>query len=418
MRLTHLLEPAAGVGALLAPLRTRLAKGTMRVTCVDSDGKALAKIHEDLGPSLGSRLRTISGDFLSPRVLKAVISHGRPDCVILNPPFLGRGFPQQRLRGNTLLADLAAPLPLEAHFFAAAADLVRPGGRVLAILPASVVTGDGCEPLRRALLGVGSFQMIHELPPFTFPAVEARVFLVVYDRTKAGSEIRLLNHRLLSPDERSIRLADLATNTRLDFAYYEARESLARITTSWSTLQWTAIREMGELTRGRVTATRKTPAILHTHHFRNGFWRPPPQRSQGREELVTARRTNILFARVHRDALQSVGVLARSCALPLSDCILRLRLKNETAFVPALLAVRVALHPALGLGALLMRGSGARYITAAGLERFHVPFGLSSRFPRLFRVYETAVCERNDQMMRKIEKRIAHHLLRFLPDLN
>src|SRR5258708_7934105 len=84
------LDPAAGTGALLAPLARRFANSGTRVICVDTDGDALRVLQDNFQPTLGLSLRVIHRDFLTPQ--SGLDSGAEPsfDCVIMNPPFCAR----------------------------------------------------------------------------------------------------------------------------------------------------------------------------------------------------------------------------------------------------------------------------------------------------------------------------------------
>jgi hypothetical protein len=409
-----LLEPAAGIGALLTPLLGRLAAAEATVVCVDVDRQALHALRTRVrraSPDL--RLHTVSGDFLSGRVQRAVRAHSPQfDCVVLNPPFLGREVHQPTQAMSGLFAELRSPMPPEAYFLANAVELLRPGGRALAILPASVITGDRCAALRRLLLRLGAFLSVHELPAFTFPGIEARVYLTVFERSTALSALVLKNHRLVRPDIRTLALGHVGPKARLDYAYHEACERLARVQRVWSDCTWRTLDSLTSVSRGRTEATGKTAGVLHTTCATRGFWRVPARPWQPLVADDGVRTTDLLLARVHRTALATLGPPRRAARAPLSKCVLRIRPAQPEDAPRLLFALRVLLHPRLELAALLVRGAGARYIARNDLQMLSVPMDLADQHPRHFRKYCDALDRRDSSALRHIEDTVARQTLR------
>ena len=70
-------------------------------------------------------------------------------------------------------------MPLEAAFLCRALELLADGGRLLAIVPCSVVMSESLQWLREELLSQGAIRFVHELPPRSFPGVDSRMYLLV-----------------------------------------------------------------------------------------------------------------------------------------------------------------------------------------------------------------------------------------------
>jgi len=181
-----ILDPAVGRGALLGPVLSRLGRLPESIVCVDSDSRVLRYVSASFRPSLGSRLRLIHADFLEWSLTAEQYEEGWPfDCIVMNPPFLGRKKSWIRLNLGREFANNGSGsrfIAVEAAFVARAITLLRPHGRLLAVAPASVVASLTTQWLRDLMLQMGTFRYIHELPRYTFSGVEARIYLLVYDK--------------------------------------------------------------------------------------------------------------------------------------------------------------------------------------------------------------------------------------------
>ena len=396
-----LLEPAAGRGNLLVPLLTRgVLRG--RILCVDTDRAALTALRSRTATFLNApKLRTITGDFLSSQVAQK-LTRAFPegfDCVVMNPPFLAR---RSRAEWSPQWTDVSQDswLPVEARFLLTAIERLRPGGRLLAIVPSSLVSGDLCSAVRAHLLSEGSVRFVHELPPSTFPRLQASIYLLVFDRGKPSRFVTLLNHRLRNPERLRIRVGDCDRN-RLDFSYHDARRILVRITSQRKELRWAPLGELANIVRGSGVGSKSSNAMLHTHHFANGFWNIGTRRPRARRTGKTLSR-DILMARVHRTALALLGLSDGNQSRRLSDCIYRIRAHDSQHTLRLLYGLRSVLGIE-ELRPLLLRGSGAKYVGIGDLKQFQIPVNLHAAMSKSFRQYVVAVNERNLEAMVAME---------------
>src|SRR4030066_1647259 len=102
---------------------------------------------------------------------------------------------------------------------------LRPGGRLLAVVPCSVVSSSKTTWFRQYIMMLGSIDYMHELPKRTFKGVESRVYLMVYTKSNIQESVILRNHDLSRPLNVLISKEDLNVYPRFDYSYIRARLS-------------------------------------------------------------------------------------------------------------------------------------------------------------------------------------------------
>jgi SAM-dependent methyltransferase len=163
------LDPACGEGALL------LAAGALlQHHGADTAGRSLTGVEIDPGRAAGARRALVANGLGGARVVQAdALLRPAPlrdagfDVVIGNPPFLSptaqRGALPASLRralNSRLPEGMGALTNMAALFLAEAMQLVRPGGTVGMILPASFLTSRDAAPVRAAVLREGTLEWL------------------------------------------------------------------------------------------------------------------------------------------------------------------------------------------------------------------------------------------------------------------
>ena len=408
------------MGALLGPLHGRLSNA--RVACVEVDGQAVRFLRRTIAnrsAGLPPATRVHHGDFLGANVRSTLLAEQPEgfDCICMNPPFFGRGFPSQRVR-STRLGLHGVALPLEALFVVRALEHLRPGGRLLAIFPASVIGGDTTSALRSAMTSVGSFRAVHELPVYTFPGVDAAVFLVVYDLGVRTQRVTLLNHRLTRPDRLTVDAGSIEAGARLDYEFHAARSGYSALIDAWPELAWSPLSLHASVLRGSRRGGRAHKAVLHSAHTDGPVWRrPSAQGLDGRHEGGIAA-NDLLMARVHRSAAETVGMLGQAAPVPWSDCVYRIRPKRPQRATAIFFSTRVVLTQP-EFGPLIMRGSGAKYVARDDLLALRIPVALADHHTREFGLWREALARRDIAGMREIETTVQAALCaRLLPTVS
>jgi hypothetical protein len=401
----RILEPSVGTGDLLAPITEQLRRRSKEVVCVDSDGTALRTLRNTLGKQLGKSLITIKSDFLKWANHPSKL-HEPFDCIVMNPPFLGRpadfepispvAFPVAAVKHN-----VTRRAPTELAFVAKALALLKRNGRLLAILPASLISSERTLWFRQRLLEQGAFLYVHELPRNTFKHVEARIYLCVYKKGAHQRQTLLCNHRLQRPDAVRVTAKELSVHTRFDFSFHEARRSYESTVAKTPKLAWHSIASIAFIQRGDERSPIRRKATIHTSNFSDGFW-SSRLLFKGNASAMGLLRSDIVIKRVGRHCALSAGLYQGVNGRPFSDCLFRIHSWDAGTTIALLLGIRVAFGSHCGRH-LLEQGTAAAYITEDSLGRFRIPLDLALRYPIHFGRYERALRIRSLESMLSVE---------------
>ena len=169
----RVLDPACGDGRFLAAVLERRPGAT--VVGVDIDPAAVAAARGSLGPSA----HVLHADAL------AHDWHAEQfDLVVGNPPFLNQLAAATSRRGRSALGG-GAYADAAALFLALSIRLVRPGGRVVLVLPRSVLATRDAAPIRAAVAEQASLDALWTAD---HPVFDASVLTVVASFTKGGRQ--------------------------------------------------------------------------------------------------------------------------------------------------------------------------------------------------------------------------------------
>jgi hypothetical protein len=386
----NILEPAVGNGALLKALVNNLKAQDGHIVIVDMNKKALAKSREIRFPS-GWLISAHNTDYLSLQL------DGQFDCVIMNPPFAA----QSAKWVSFSLGSSQYRCAIEAAFVLKAISSLKRGGRMIGVLPASLISGSGHQWLRNELTKSGSIKVVHELPEKTFPGTDVKTYLLIFDKCAPNGPTRFLNHSLENPEE----IAIAAVNDRLDFAYHEAKGELKRLRTKTS-LVWRPIGEIASIHRGEIETPTKVSSI-HTTDYQNGFWKLP----KTQKVFISQRAVmpgDILVKRVSRNCASSFGVTTRSQKSNATDCIIILRPLKKQNSKSLLFSLRVFFGWKWAK-AFIERGTGASFISQGALKAVNIPTNLHHLERRSFLQYRRALQKKNHDEMTEIESRVRSH---------
>lgn len=412
-RLQRVLDPAVGNGALLEPFFRRAKNSGFEIYAIDTDSRPLRRVFQKVSGELKSASKVVQADFLD--WCSEYCKQRQPrlfDCIVMNPPFAARRQkwkPLSNLKQLDQFPDLPAAGPIEAAFLLSSVALLRPGGRLLAVLPASVVAAPNLAWLRQTVLATGSIHHVHELPRFTFSDIESRIYLLVFEKGSHQSKISLLNHDLLKPERMVIERSKLAPTQRLDFGYHKSAAKIRALKPN-QTLGWLPLKELAKIIRGSEQTPNIPKHIIHTGHCRDGFW----QREQPRPKNITGEKQikphDILVKRVSRNCARSFGLGHGIEGALASDCTMIIRPKHRISHIRLLFAIRSMMNLEFG-PAFLERGTGAQYLSQSELLDFEVPYLLAGILPSDFSDYLKAVRRRCFRSMLLIERIAAEWLL-------
>jgi len=405
--MTRVLDPAVGEGALLQPIVKRLGQGTS-VVCVDVDLTALDVARARL-TSNDSEIHCVHGDFL--RVTESKhLTRDNFDCVIMNPPYAAKKSEWTRMDCSAIGWHKKVSLPKEIAFVLRGIELLRAGGRLLAVVPTSIVSAVLFAEFRNRLGQIGRFHYVHELPKFTFPRVEGRIYLLVFEKGGCTSNIELRNHDLHEPECMRVGWSDLGVLRRLDFGFQQSRRRFKSLVDGTPELNWHSIDELFSICRGPRESPRGARIAIHTTDFRNGFWNVAARHVKC-APLSQVESEDLLVARVGRHCLQSLGAILGHRAVSWSDCVFRLRPACKLNVTARLLSIRAILRlPEIAY--MLERGVGATYITESDLGALKIPSLKGRRFDHSINAYSAAMARKDCSRMLQIEKLTMKAILR------
>ena len=382
-----LLDPAVGNGNLIGPLVSRIKASRSEVVCIDIDSEAIRYVAETYSCELGPRAKFIHADFLAWQPSAGFEGF---DCIVMNPPFAAKKSSWQWTTFHDADGRTVARLtPLEAAFLRKSIDLLSKGGRLLSVLPCSVVMADSLQWLRDAMLSDGAIRFVHELPPRTFANVESRMYLLVFEKGASQRTITLLNHDLHKPERVSVQLAD-GRFQRLDFGFVSARIKLSDLQ-KHQLLQWTPLSNVAEVIRGEIDSPIGPRCAIHSTDFSGGFWHASKRHDHtiGGKTERKIRRGDLLMSRVGRAAFRSIGRGIGIIGMACSDCVLIIRPKNYRISLKTLFALRFLLcHD--WIQPLIERGTGATYVSHLSLLELRIPEDLWKKYPTQFRRFVAA----------------------------
>lgn len=219
--------------------------------------------------------------------------------------------------------------PTEVAFIIKSLLFLRPGGRLLAVVPCSVVSSLKTDWFRRYIMMIGSIDYVHELPKHTFKGVESRVYLMIYTKSAIQKNVILSNHDLSKPVKALISKGDLTAYPRFDYGYQLARMSLQKAIDTLPFLDWTDLKEVAFVIRGSVKSPIKNNNVLHSTHFENGFWIAHVNTNKKVNALDRIRKGDLVIKRVGRSCAKSAGKVVLQNNTLCSDCLLIIRPKRE-----------------------------------------------------------------------------------------
>ena len=382
--LNTVLDPAVGAGALLIPLAERFKRKQTCLYCIDLDSDILAKLEENLMPSLVSTAKLINADFLDWSFKQISSSF---DCILMNPPFSGTKRYHRQISVSEQFRGVVSAnpyMPLEAAFLCKAHDLLKNNGRLLAILPSSIIMSQSMQWLRNFLFKTGAVRSVHELPARTFNGVESRMYLLVFDKTAKQRKLKLFNHDLKEPERLDIWLNRGMTVDRLDFGYHKALQKMQPLTQN-KCFGWCSLGEIASILRGDVLSPIKSLYAVHTSEYIKGFWYRPLRSDlpEERDGALKIKKGDLLVKRVGRNSYRSFGRFVSAPSVRCSDCVFIIRPKTDDATNKLLFALSTLTHMTW-TKPLLERGTGANYITKSSLFEFQVPTKLNIMYPDLY----------------------------------
>ena len=407
-----ILDPCVGSGALVEPLISRAASQKAKVICFDLDSQAVESTRCKFGPKLGTRLYVEQADFLCPSTTRLIRQRWSSfDCVLMNPPFAARmgSWRSVAVPSQGEVGAVKKLAPYEGVFLFHAVSLLADHGRLLAVLPASIISGIRCRWIRLELDLLGSVLHVHELPRRTFPKIESQIYLLVFERGRTRSKVVLCNHELNKTRRMVVDRGQLKPESRLDYKHYKAREWFEHLRTATPSLQWSLLSAVADVRRGDAISNGQKVRAIHTNDKWGSFWRSKERYvSSGTTSRDAVGHKDILLARVGRGCWDTAGLVTGPLPARFSDCIFGIHVKSMPR-IDFLFAIR-CLFGFTFMKSIVGRGTGATYIAKTDLESIQIPLALGSRYPSTFASYNDAVSARDEHVMRLFENRVQRYL--------
>ncbi len=396
----------------MKPFASLLRKQESQLFCIDSDTRAISQAEDALCPLLPAGVSYVNADFLTWSQRASSIF----DCVVMNPPFAAGKSHLRQVRLPHHLHGVAGGgrfMPLEAAFVCRAIELLREGGRLLAVLPCSIVMSQSTQWLRDLFLEVGAVRFVHELPPRSFPNVESRMYLFVFDKGVRQRKIILFNHDLAAPERLDLWLTNDSRVERLDFGYHRAAERLERLIHR-KRFGWRALGDMVAVLRGDIDSPLGPACAVHTSDWSNGFWRRSDRHrsSTFRNRERTIRRGDLLVKRVGRNCHRTFGRPLCLQGIPCSDCVLIVRPRDSGMSTRLLFSLQT-LFDLEWSTPLVERGTGASYISHESLLKLRIPAKLPECFPKSYASFVSAQNGRSPERSRRAVRYAACRIARY-----
>ena len=380
---SRLLDPSAGKGALVRPLLSRIERHRTQVVCVDTDTDALNELRNSFGDR---RLdgTYVNEDFLSWGPKQQPWSF---DCIVMNPPFAAArsGFRTVELEKSTIDEfNLTAPVPVEVAFICVAHRLLAAGGRLLAILPCSVIMSESLQWLRSFLLGTGSIEYVYEFPTRTFKTVDSKVYLLVFRKGARRNRVELIKPHFDRTQRLSLTVKDQLRH-RLDFDFHHGWLQMQALRQK-TNLDWTLLCEVARIFRGTIPSAPRPRGVVHSTDFRQGRWRQPVGASKIDTNRGRIRSSDLLIRRVGRNSHLTIGDASLVGGRLATDCLFVIRPNQDIASRRLLFALK-SLIGLDWISTLLERGTGANYFCKSSLEQLPVPLAAPDVYAESFRSF-------------------------------
>lgn len=284
------------------------------------------------------------------------------DVAICNPPYT---FPDWRPEFEEILemANLGGALPVSERvplvvlFIAQNIRLLRKGGEAAIIVPDGVISSESYKKFRSLLSSSVNITKIVKLPEGSFRRTEAQAHVIYFKKKSEGRQDVFFQKA--SPDE---------------LLSIKVRRNVFKSLASWDFdradffLNKKSDNNIGSLNvevfRGNIENSKAKEIglkIFHTTDFPDrsgGSVRFCLARKINREKIRTAKKGDILLARVGRNLFKKVAVVA-SGESAISDCVIVIRAKEKDR-KKILEALSVDGN---GFVRSLSRGVGAKFIT-------------------------------------------------------
>ena len=361
------LDLGVGNGALIHEAFNRWERAAFYV--VDLDPHAQLPLFPDTRLSL--KFHRTNGLFFNlPR--KLGLKDGSIDIAVCNPPF-GRIKKRNvffRIFQKAGLPELwqSHILTTELIFVAQNLRLLRTGGELGLILPASLISGQRFRLFRKLLLERHRVFGIYQLPENVFPKTEALTYILMLQKNVGPSEVVPLYQ--LSKDgevKNYLKVETSLLTERMDYKFFVNRQTAHKPTLGMLN---------PSIKRGRHT--QKMCKDSGIPYFHTNSFKLYPNGIAYLEEItefpnaVMSLPGDILVARVGKRVMGKSALVVSGKKL-ITDCVFRIRIESEDDRMRAFKALRSKKAFAWLSG--ISRGVCAKYLTISDILKLPLEFG-------------------------------------------
>lgn len=389
-KITTILEPAAGEGALLGALHKQLGN-SCKLVLLDIDRNKC-----ELLKNKSKRASVINTNFL-----KHDFKNTKFDLIITNPPFSGRS--------EDWIDTSLGKAPLEGAFILKCLSLLSENGTLIAIVPDSLVNSIRHKKFRELFFKF-NLKYSYQLPEKTFPRTEGRFFLLVLSKMEKFRFLCLRKISSFKEEEIRLKYMDLkAREFRLDYDYHSVFGFggvqkpddivFTRHKEKIATFNFISIK------RGAIRTDYKGDFVIHSTNYDSGFWNV-----FSKDDKKPRRQDHYLIAckRVSRDANYTFGLMPVKVAPKCTDCLILMSPPSDRVF-EALFYLRTMFSCEDGAKQLL-RGSGAKFIPVNDLKEILL-CSISDLFQKEFKKYIDAYFNLQINTCMAIESNVRNRLL-------
>lgn len=262
------------------------------------------------------------GNGFDPDLSKKIIdTFGHIDISVANPPYTHVEV-NSEITKILKLSELfqciprnTKKIPAEIVFLAQNFLVLKEGGELGAILPASIVSGEKWKALREFLITEKSLSKVIQLPQKAFCKTEASTFAVNFKNLPTNaSNITLMS----SESSNLLNIGKENGAKRLDYSYHANK----RLHSNLSSRKFNSSIFRGNQSSKLLRLTGKD--FLHTSNLKNHFQYISLPNNKYPENSKVATKGDIVISRVGTRCVGKSALITRGC-VEVSDCIVVIR---------------------------------------------------------------------------------------------
>ena len=299
-----------------------------------------------------SRLKIQYGNGLDPDLSNKILdAFGNIDVSVSNPPYLNVEYNKnvkkilKKSGLNDAISNNIKVIPAELVFIAQNLIVMKDGGELGIILPASLINGEKWKGFRDYLLSNLSITNSIQFPTNAFKKTETSTFAICLQKIKSNhlNNITLSNYKL----DQSILIKKDEAIQRMDFSYYQYK---SKNKTS------DKIVEIKKLYRGNKTEKylRATGnSYLHTSDLKKHFQILDIRNDYSISGIKSASQGDLVISRVGSRCVGKCAYIT-SGKISISECLFVLQIKEMNLFIQYIKSgkfYRKVKNSALGVGA-------------------------------------------------------------------